>query len=73
MKIKIIILISSIYLLTFTNIFSETKAGNTICEKWNLLDNQIVTQTIDVDDAIELLKKYEPKIKMSNEIFCKIT
>lgn len=42
------------------NIFSQSK---NICDKWNELDKEIVNQTIDVDEAIDLMKEYEPLVK----------
>ncbi len=44
-------------------ISAQSKFDPDICEKWNELDHQIINQTIDVDDAIELVKEYEPLIK----------
>lgn len=43
--------------------FSQTDNVNNICIQWDLLDKQIINQTIDVDDAIELMEEYEPQIK----------
>ncbi len=34
-----------------------------IYDKWNSIDNKIVNQTIDINDAIESLKVYEPLIR----------
>ncbi|MEO8665887.1 MAG: M23 family metallopeptidase [Ignavibacteria bacterium] len=42
---------------------AQKNSATNICEKWNELDRQIVAQTIDVDDAIELMKEYEPFVK----------
>ena len=33
-----------------------------VCEKWNVLDEQIKTGSIDKDDAEELLISYEPAV-----------
>lgn len=43
--------------------FSQTSKVNNVCIKWDKLDKQIINQTIDVDDAIELMEQYEPLIK----------
>ncbi|MDQ3194450.1 MAG: M23 family metallopeptidase [Bacteroidota bacterium] len=42
---------------------AQNKPVPNICEKWNQLDRQIVNQSIDVDEAIELMSEYEPQIK----------
>ena len=42
---------------------AQSKFVPDICQKWNALDHQIVNQTIDVDDAIELIIEYEQQIK----------
>ncbi|MBK8551490.1 MAG: M23 family metallopeptidase [Ignavibacteria bacterium] len=42
--------------------FSQTEIGNNVCIKWDKLDKQIINQTIDIDDAIELMEEYEPQI-----------
>ncbi len=43
--------------------FSQSKIQNNICDKWNELDHEIVNQTIDVDDAVDLMEEYEPLVK----------
>lgn len=43
--------------------YSQTSPEKNIGEKWNELDKGIINQTIDTDDAIDLMKEYEPLIK----------
>ncbi|MEP7146498.1 MAG: M23 family metallopeptidase [bacterium] len=43
---------------------AQNKSGSEICEKWNALDSRIINQTIDTDEAVELMKLYEPLIKI---------
>ena len=34
-----------------------------ICSKWNQLDSEIVNQIIEIDEAAELMKEYEPVVR----------
>ncbi|MDQ3021150.1 MAG: M23 family metallopeptidase [Bacteroidota bacterium] len=43
--------------------YSQTDREKNIGEKWNELDTEIINQTIDTDDAIDLIKEYEPLLK----------
>lgn len=50
----------SITLLLTQNIFSQPK---NICDKWDILDSLITNAMIDEDDAIDLMKEYEPELR----------
>ncbi|MEO8210182.1 MAG: M23 family metallopeptidase [bacterium] len=52
-----------IILLFFCNSYSQTGRKKNIGELWNELDTKIINQTIDTDDAIDLMKEYEPFLK----------
>jgi peptidoglycan LD-endopeptidase LytH len=57
---------SKIFVRTFTLVLLLTQnsfSQNNICSKWNKLDSLITNQLIDSDDAEELMKEYEPKVK----------
>ena len=42
---------------------SQINKADNICVKWNQLDSLIVNQIIDEDEAIDLMKEYEPLVK----------
>jgi len=42
---------------------SQNFTGDDICIKWNQLDSMIVNQTIDEDEAADLMKEYEPVVR----------
>ena len=66
MKSKIVLLfLLNLFFLSNTgqNLFSQESKFSGICDKWNALDSLIVNQAIDTDEAIELMKEYEPLIK----------
>ncbi len=56
---KIILFFFVITLIT-GNSFSQS---DNVCNKWDKLDKQIVNQSVDVDEAIELMEEYEPLVK----------
>ncbi len=64
MNFKKYIFIFLIHLTPFPKIFSQNIKTENICDKWNKLDKEIVNQTIDVDDAVDMMEEYEPKIKL---------
>ncbi len=49
---------------SFGNSFSQTANQDNICGKWNQLDSKITNQTIDIDQAVDLMKEYDPLIKI---------
>jgi len=53
-----------IYLIPFPKTFSQNIKTDNICNKWNKLDKEIVNQTLSENDAIDLMKEYEPQIKL---------
>ena len=44
------------------NLYAQTDTSENICYKWDRLDKQIVNLTIDKEDAIELMEKYEKEV-----------
>jgi len=63
MKIYYIKIVAIIFLTLFTKILlSQTDSSENICDKWDRLDKQIINLTIDKDDAIELMEKYEKEV-----------
>lgn len=59
-------ILALIFLVTFFSAnksFSQSIQPDNICIKWNELDSLITNQLIDVDDAMELMKKYEQELK----------
>lgn len=62
-SLKFIFITGLIILISFQNSRTQDLRTADICKKWNQLDSEIVNRTIDVDEAVELMKEYEPQIK----------
>jgi hypothetical protein len=58
-----IFLVSFILFISFHDSFSQKNNDADVCLKWNQLDSMIVNQIIDVDEAIDLMKEYEPLVR----------
>lgn len=60
---KNILYISFILFISFNYSLSQDNKAVDICSKWNKLDSEIVNQIIDIDEAVDLMKEYEPLVR----------
>jgi len=63
MKIYNLTIGLQIFLNLFTgSLLAQTDTSENICDKWDKLDKQIINLTIDKEDAVELMEKYEKDV-----------
>ncbi|MBS1517634.1 MAG: M23 family metallopeptidase [Bacteroidetes bacterium] len=60
--LKIIFLTAGLFFIFNINSQAQKYSYADICEKWNLLDEQIKNGSIEYDEAVDLLKSYEPDL-----------
>ena len=49
-------------ILQFETLTAQSDSVESVCDKWDRLDKQIVNLEIDKEDAVELMEKYEMEV-----------
>ena len=49
-------------ILLFESLIAQSDSVESVCDKWDRLDKQIVNLEIDNEDAVDLMKKYEEEV-----------